>query len=240
MKRIAWCLLALLLFAQYSANAAQEKTPIQPPSVLLSFLRDNPKYHLLTSADIKDESEKKTFIHWDGNGGFKNATFRVMDTNRDGKNDVVAVVVKNGLFSALVFQAASNGYLPKPFWLIQDSQETIGGILVNGGNYITLNNLDCCYTPWVFAWSGSAYEMNINLPGAYVCIDGTEIYSKEDNKSALKYKINEKVGATVVEIGRQQEEYRWYKIKLRNKKGQTGFVLSDAFLDGTECAELKD
>jgi hypothetical protein len=231
--------LVLLALIFVHSNSKAEST--DAPPILQSFLRNHSEYHLVTITDFNDEEKREAFVHQDEGGGFHSAVFRVMDTNRDGLKDVVAVVVKNGLFNAFVLQATQNGFSSKPFWLIRDSQETLAGVFFDKGDYIVLNNLDCCYTPWVFGWTGTNYELGIELPGSYVCINPqTAIYPEAKIQSAPLFTIKEKVGATVVKIGMKQDGDRWYKIKLREKDARMGYLLSRDLLDITDCAELTD
>jgi len=236
MKRLA-SFIAIFILAFVHFNLKAEPTTI--PSILNSFLRDHPEYHLVTTSDFIDENKKQAFLHQHEGSGFHSAVFRVMDTNRDGRDDVVAIMVKNGLFNALVFQAKPNGFLHTPFWLVRDSQETIAGVFFDKGDSIVLNNLDCCYSPWVFGWTGSNYELGIKLPGSFVCINSsTAIYPDTKTQSTPLLTIRETVGATVVKIGMKQGDDRWYLIKLKNKTARTGYILSKNLGDATDCASL--
>lgn len=229
--------LVLLAIILVPSNSKAESTDVPP--ILQNFLRNHSEYHLVTISDFNDEAKKEAFTHQHEGDGFHSAVFRVMDTNRDALKDVVAVVVKNGLFNAFVLQATPNGFLPTPFWLIRDSRETLAGVFFDKGDYIVLNNLDCCYTPWVFGWSGANYELGIELPGSYVCVSPqAAIYPDAKIQSVPLFTLKEKVGATVVKIGMKQNKNRWYQIKLENKDARTGYLLSSDLLDITDCAEL--
>jgi hypothetical protein len=243
MKRLTSSLLLLGLIFAHSCSSAETNVSqaVVLPLVLQTFLQEHPEYHLVTSSDFADENKKGSFAHQHEGDGFHSAVFRVMDTNHDGRDDVVAIVVKDGLFNALVLQATRNRTSHTLYWLVRDSQDTIAGVFIDTSRYIRLNNLTCCHTPWVFGWTGSEYELDVLLPGAYACIaPNVSIYPNVKSQAIPLLITKELVGATVQKIGIRQGDHRWYQIKLRNKSARSGYVLSKDIGEITNCALLKD
>ncbi len=191
------------------------------PPTLITFLRQNPSYHLLTPEDISDSYMKQAFSEQESE------PFREADTTGSGRNDVIAVVVKDGTFNVVALQPMPDGISAKTQWVVRDSNETIAGVFVNGKYIVAAYCLGCDGLP-SYAWTGTEYGGNVVLKGDSVCLNqNTVLYSSADTQSKPVYATTNFGNASVLEVGARSGDLFWHKIKLET--GETGFVLNSAF-----------
>jgi hypothetical protein len=206
------------------ASAVEPTDPSYRPHLtplLELFLRQHPNSHLLSPSDIPDDYSKNALI------SHESEAFRIADTNQDGKMDVVAIVVKENKFNAVVLQTINEGTSAKAFWLIRDSTLPLVGVFING-EYIVPAYCVGCDTNDTFAWTGSEYVRGVILKGGSVCLNaGSTIYTSADEHSKTVYTTTKLEDAEVLGIGLRNGEYYWHQIKL--KSGQTGFALNSTF-----------
>jgi hypothetical protein len=242
----------------YTDTCLPEAAPKDPTDVRLAsaralqaFLGRNPAYRLLALEDIADK-----FFRWclhdpsevESMKRDKEESFRPVisaDTNRDGRPDLVAVLVRAGRFSVVVFHGTSRGFGAKRFWVVRDETEIILGTHVSdSGAIVPLYCVSCDSNPWYY-WIGANYEPWAHLPGHTVCIDrGSVAYSSASLKSKAIGKTDRLIEAEVVRIGprgvnpkKRGETFRWYQVKAKADTSFAGYVPGDRLLEELGACE---
>jgi hypothetical protein len=208
-----------------------------PPPLLEQALRGAPSLRLLDpSVDLQGVftlSELKTFGCW--------PPWIVRDVDRDGRSDVVAVVVNNQSphpsFGVIAVLAAT----PKlNHWVVPlDSVKIFGVAGAADSDAVTpLFCIECDANAW-FRWSGSAFEAELYKVGETIAL----AYPFESRKVGLRANpvgssevIGEVVPCTrarVLEVG-GSERRRWYLVKAMGYKGTRGWV-PDSLVTDEKC-----
>jgi hypothetical protein len=210
-----------------AASAPATTNGQRPPLELEALLKDHPEFHLLFSEDVTEEGAKQAVAT------HEIKPFLVADTNQDGKDDIVAVLVKDHAFNLVVLQSSGAEKPPILFWLMQDDA---GPLFLGGvGRYIAVSNCWGCDNVGYFAWTGTEYASEIILQGDEVCLNShTNIYALPKENSQIVYTTDDLKLASVVAVGSRNGQYFWHEIKLKN--GKSGFVLNNSFnLEPGEC-----
>ena len=191
-----------------------------PLQHLERFFATSSNYHLPTQEDVASNVE---FAGRDDPG------FAVGDTNRDGRPDLVAVLVSGQRFNVAIFHGESSGWTKAPVWIVRDDTEVIGGVLLEGAFVIPLYCSGCDSNP-AYRWIGSEYDFNVHLVGESACVGAdVPVYENPTVTSVVLGLTTKAADVRILEIGRRVEKSRWYRVKLVNEDGREGFVESRYF-----------
>lgn len=230
--------------------------PIQktrPPTALRLFLQQNPNFHLLSPVDVADHLEFTTELDSislsltaEDVQSRKRANFKyfqpfvIADANRDGRKDLVAVIVNGNRFNVIAFHGRTRAFSVTPRWIIRDDPEIITGVSVIPKMGIMPRYCVACDANPVYRWTGSEYDADAYAPGETVCIDaGSLIYAKADITSPVIHRAERAVEGTVTQMGARERSsgnpervYRWHRVQLKSATALKGFVQGANFIGG--------
>ena len=224
-----------------------EQEKLANTGILKWFLKEYSEYYITTLDDISGHGE---IFQWcirdqrelDYQKKFKEDYFRPLvaaDTNQDGKSDLVAVLVNEGKFSAVIFNGVEKGLFSEPYWLIRDDAEVILGVEVGKDGLIIPHYCIGCDSNPIYRWVGLNYEINGHIAGEQICIAGQTVARlTPDSNSEASWKIDRDQLVSITGIGPRvngtnlnTQGFRWYQIKSNDNPTFKGYVQIDRFLE---------
>lgn len=147
-----------------NANVASIPTPKapnpNPNEIIENFLKSQKGFRLLSFADTSYDSSYKNVFQATAIG----------DANKDGYNDLAAIVVhsRSGdkLYSLVCFPGVKGGFSPEPLWLLQDNRSglvTTDIIKFEGKMLIRAWECFDCDGTFIFRWNGKSYEIDLSV-----------------------------------------------------------------------------
>ncbi len=201
----------------------QQQQPAQPPALLAAALKTLPGVRLLVPADDLREytqQELQKFGFW--------PPWLVQDLDRDGRSDVVAVVVKPSPAGTTFGVIAVHEREPEAIqWIIDLDVDGINGVAKGKAAdvVVPLFCVECDSNLW-FRWSGEEYEANLHAVGEEIEV-GSEtqedlpLYTSANAASKLVVAVPHCTTVVVRKIGGTPEK-RWYFVET--PEGQRGWV----------------
>ena len=126
-----------------------------PNQIIENFLTAQKGYRLLSFADTSYDSSYKNVFQ---------AT-AIADANKDGYNDLAAIVVhsRSGdkLYSLVCFPGVKGGFSPEPLWLLKDNHSgLVGTDIIKFERNILIRAIECfdCDASIIFQWNYKSYE----------------------------------------------------------------------------------
>jgi hypothetical protein len=216
--------------------------PTLPP-LLEKALRGLPGLRLLDpSVDLVGGytvNELKDFGFW--------PPWVVMDVDRDGRPDVVAVVVKPGAtpeFGVIAVHARTPTIVR---WVAPLGTETINGVAKGSAgldrDQITpLYCVECDSNTW-YRWSGRSYEPELHAVGEQLSsADSTTyrkgqalgLFAKPSRDSKFLFPIEHCTQAIVRRVA-GSDKNRWYFVETKGRQGVRGWIPSSFVAGSGEC-----
>jgi hypothetical protein len=193
------------------------------PPRLAAFLQANSDYRILNFEDLGGRKDS-----YPGESEWK--PFALGDTNGDGREDIIAVVVKKS--SAAPFNViclhgnADANAQTEVLWPIRDSAELIMEVIAEQKEIWPLFCKECdANRP--MRWVGNGYEWGIYSAGEDACLlEGTRVYEAPDVQAPLAAILKRTRDAEIVEMGKKVgDKERWYKVRSRTASDAfTGWV----------------
>jgi hypothetical protein len=222
---IAFLLLATLVLAACGTsspeNTPAENTPTStessiPPSHdlpdrLQQFLLAEPGYRLLTREDAA----------WNDDRDGQFMPYDTADTNADGIDDVVAVVVNQGggQYSIVCLQSQANGPNAATVWVVKDQQRRILGV---DASTREISPITCtkCFANTPLRWTGSEYGAGVFFPGEKACVSkGHALMQEPSEQSSIVATLPNAMKVDVLEIGKRDPgEERWFKVRTPDER----------------------
>jgi len=157
--------------------------------------KDVLNYRLLTPNDVGEDFFRQQYV--------KFQPWSVGDTNRDGEQDVVAVLVKGStppLYNVIVIHGGSTRDIA---WLWRDVTMRILSVKAETGEVWPLTCTECdANRP--LRWTGREYDWDVLLPGESVCLSAGTMLLDEPNDSAIPViSLANPMELRIVEIGKR-------------------------------------
>lgn len=189
-------------------------TRLNPP--LQELVARDPQLHLLTYEDL-DASRQKVITRDE----FA-ATDRG-DTNEDGYEDLVAILVRcrdnTRTFAVAVFHGRTGDAVAETLWLPVGDFHILRVEALKGG--VVVGNCYSCDVAVTFYWSGEAYEAGIRRPHDQTCTTaGATIHVAPDAGTRVLFTQRARPSGfggyvEVLEIGSKTAQgSRWHKVRL--------------------------
>jgi hypothetical protein len=225
---VAFC----VLLAGCTASLSQDK-PATPAlmaqtsptlhSRLTAFLQDNSDYRLLEFEDLgrlRDTYGAET--EWKPSS--------LGDTNGDGYEDIVAVIVKKSgtnRFNVICFHGSADAKASEPLWPIRDKAELIIEVTAKRGEIWPAFCRECDANSRL-RWVDSGYEWGIYAVGEQACLfGGTKVFAKPDTQDSPITILKRSREAKILEMGAKPAGWeRWYMVKsVTDREPFSGWVL---------------
>ncbi len=203
---------ALILFLFTGCQSAQTSEPTRPavpadaPILLRRLLeKDAVDYRLLTRNDVGEDFFRQQSV--------KFQPWSVGDVNKDGEQDVAAVLVRGStppLYNVIVIHGGSTGGVA---WIWRDVTMRILSVEAEPGEVWPLTCTECdANRP--LRWTGNEYDWDVLLPGESVCLSEGVALLDEPNDSAIRViSLPNALELRVVEIGKRDPgKDRWFKV----------------------------
>jgi len=209
----------------------------KPPRLLEQALARLPGLRLLDpSIDLAGGytvDELKDFGYW--------PPWVVRDVDRDGRPDVVAVVVRPALGGSEFGVLAIHARTPMSAqWVVPLGNQRINGVAAGRARDVItpLFCIECDANAW-FRWSGLLYEAELYAIGERIAIatydqDQTVgLFGRPTRESRLGFNVAVCMQAVVRRVGGSEQD-RWYFVETRARKPVRGWIPA-AFATAPEC-----
>ena len=245
-RRHLWGWLAAAGLAAAAAGVAPSATqqppaaaPLSPPTLLADLLTSRPEWRLLDPAlDLAGEYTIAQLVELD-----RWPPWIELDFDRDGKDDVAAVVVRKGgsapEFTVAVAHAAApgRGELVVPF-----GPRRVFGVSegIKDDTVMPLYCADCDANIW-YRWNGRAYEPWLHAVGESIRIGGeagrrTPLFAGPGSDTARSAESPYCAKAQVQEVGGDSGR-RWYRVEVVAPSFPRGWVPQQLALADADCRE---
>jgi hypothetical protein len=209
----------------------------KPPRLLEQALRESPNLRLLDPAvDLQGGytlAELKNFGYW--------PPWIIPDVDRDGRPDVVAVVVNHAPRHRTFGVIAILAVAPRSIrWVVPFGSQRINGVA--GGptsDVVTpLFCIECDANAW-FRWSGHVFEVELYAAGETIAIASTSENAKLDlqerpvSGSRSLREVASCTKARVLRVG-GSERRRWYFVETQDESRTRGWV-PDSLVTDEDC-----
>ena len=215
--------------AQTSEGTREGVVPADAPLVLRGLLeKDVLNYRLLTPNDVGEDFFRQQYV--------KFQPWSVGDTNRDGEQDVVAVLVKGStppLYNVIVIHGGSTRDIA---WLWRDVTMRILSVKAETGEVWPLTCTECdANRP--LRWTGREYDWDVLLPGESVCLSAGTMLLDEPNDSAIPViSLANPMELRIVEIGKRDPgKDRWFKVITPDRRFPQSWVRTFKNWEGGVC-----
>src|SRR5215210_1889049 len=210
--------------------------PTLPP-LLEQAMRHLPEVRLLDpSVDLVARGysvdELKSFGYW--------PPWLIADVDRDGRTDVVAVVVKPGAIPEFGVIAVHSRRADAIQWVATLSSEPINGVTTGAARdtVIPLYCVECDANSW-YRWSGRSYEPELHAVGERIAVATYEgdqtvgLFSRPTRDSRFLFPIEPCTEAEVRRVAGSAAE-RWYFVETRGRDRVRGWIPA-SFASESEC-----
>jgi hypothetical protein len=207
----------------------------KPPALLEQALLRHPDLRILDpSADLVGGytiDELRQFRVW--------PPWVVRDVDRDGRADVVAVVVRPAGVGLEFGVVAVHARTPTVVhWVVSLGPEIINGVARGpGSDAVTpLFCIECDTNSW-FRWSGRSYEADLHAVGERIAMATYEqqplgLFATPSRDARLVFTIAPCTRATVRLVAGSDQD-RWYFVETRGRRPVRGWI--PAVLVNHEC-----
>jgi hypothetical protein len=235
----AWLVAAGLATAVTAAVRLAAQTPA-PPALLADMLQAKPEWRLLDPAlDLVGEYTVAQLVELD-----RWPPWIELDFDRDGKDDVAAVVVRKGAAGDAEFAVAVvHGATPTRSELVGPfGPRRIFGVSegIKDDTVMPLYCADCDANIW-HRWNGRAYEPWLYAVGESVRIGGeagrrTSLFAAASSDTARSAEASYCARAQVQEVGGDSGR-RWYRVEVVAASFPRGWVPQQLVLSDADCKE---
>ena len=224
--------------AQAPAPQAPAAQNPAPPRLLAEVLRAKSEWRLLDpTTDLAGDYTVAQLVELD-----RWPPWIEMDFDRDGLDDIAAVVVRRGSGGETEFTAAvvhggtpGRGELVVPF-----SPQRIFGVSegIKDDTVMPLRCADCEANIW-YRWNGRAYEPLLQAVGESIRIGGEEgrrspLFATPRAEAVRSAEVPYCVRAQVQEVG-GEEGRRWYRVEAVAPSFPRGWVPQQLVMAAAEC-----
>ena len=219
--------------------------PLKPPPLLAAVLRAQPEWRLLdpetdligdyTVAQLEDLDRWPPWIKG--------------DFDKDGKDDIAAVVVRGGgghelEFTVIAVHAARPGRaeLAVPFAArrimgVSDQRRIMGGS--DHDTVTPLYCVECDSNAW-YRWNGRAYEPWLHIVGESVLISGEHgqrltLFADPRPDAQRTVDVPLCVKAEVLQVA-GREGQRWYRVAVDAPSSPRGWIPEQLVVDDVDCS----
>jgi hypothetical protein len=228
--------LILFLVAFLAVDQSTTRSTAQIPPLLVKGLDSLPGLRLLNpSSDLVGGytvDELRDFGYW--------PPWVVRDTDRDGRPDVIAVVVKPGAkpeFGVIAVHATNPSVVQ---WIAPLSAERINGVSEGwaADTIVPLLCIECDSNVW-YRWSGRSYEAELYAVGEPLAVATYEtdralgLFARPAQDSKFLFKVEPCTQAIVRRVA-GSETNRWYFIETRDRRPARGWIPA-SFASASEC-----
>jgi hypothetical protein len=207
------------------------------PALLEQAMRRLPGLRLLDpSVDLVGSytiDELKSLGYW--------PPFVTTDVDRDGRPDIVAVVVKLGSrpqFGVIAVHARSAASIQ---WVEALEDRLINGVTMKQARdtVMPLHCVECDSNSW-YRWSGRSYEADLYAVGERIAIatyqpdDTIGLFARATRDSRLLFPVETCTQAVVRRVAGSEAE-RWYFVETRGRERVRGWIPA-VFANDGECS----
>lgn len=225
-------------FAALAGGSAIRAQDPAPPALLADILRGQPSWRLLDPAkDLVGDytvDQLKEIDRW--------PPWLEQDFDRDGRDDIAAVVVRRGEkgaseFTILVVHGAAptRAVLVVPF-----SAQRLFGVSegIKDDTVMPLQCADCDSNVW-YRWNGRAYEPFLHTVGESVRISGETggrltLFESPRPESGRTGNVPTCSRAQIQEVGGEPNR-RWYRVEVVAPSFPKGWVPQQLVWENEEC-----
>ena len=165
-----------------------------------------------------------------------------LDFDRDGKDDIAAVVVRRGAGNAAEFTVVVvHGATPNRADLVLPFRpQRIFGVSegIKDDTVMPLHCADCDANVW-YRWNGRAYEPRLHAVGESIRIGGesgrrSTLFANPLSDASRTGDVPPCARAQVQEVGGEAGQ-RWYRVEVVASSFPRGWVPQQLAMEGVEC-----
>jgi hypothetical protein len=239
---LLWAWIVAVGVAATSAGvltAAQAEAPaLVPPRLLADVLRAQPDWRLLdpttdlvgdyTIAQLQDLDRWPPWIE--------------LDFDRDGVDDIAAVVVRRGGASGAAFSVAvvHGGTPGRAELVVPFRPQRIFGVSegIKDDTVMPLLCADCDANAW-YRWNGRSYEPRLHAVGEAIRIGGepgrrSTLFANPHPDATRTGEVPPCARAQIQEVGGEAGR-RWYRVDVVAPSFPRGWVPQQLAMEGVEC-----
>ena len=234
--RVGW-LVAAAVAASAAGSLIAAQTP-EPPKLLAGALRAHADWRLLDPAlDLVGDytiPQLEELDRW--------PPWIAQDLDRDGLDDIAAVVVRRNAGSPTEFTVAVvHGATPAQAELVVPfSPQRIFGVSegIRDDTVMPLHCADCEANVW-YRWNGRAYEPRLHAVDEAIRIGGepgrrSPLFASPRPDAARTAEVAHCARAQVQEVG-GEDGRRWYRVEVIAPSLPRGWVPQQLLMGGGEC-----
>jgi hypothetical protein len=209
-----------------------------PPRLLASVLRARPEWRVLDpTTDLAGDytiTQLEELDRW--------PPWIALDFDRDGVDDIAAVVVRRGAGSAPEFTVVVvHGATPERAELVVPFRtQRIFGVSegIKDDTVMPLHCADCDANVW-YRWNGRAYEPRLHAVGESIRIGGepgrrSTLFANPNADASRTGEVPPCARAQVQEVGGEAGQ-RWYRVDVVAPSFPRGWVPQQLAMEGEEC-----
>lgn len=225
---------AYFIVLLFSASVVGQGTM---PALLDQAMRRLPGLRLLDpSVDLVGRGytleELKSFGYW--------PPWVITDVDRDGRADVVAVVVKPGMTPEFGVVAVHSRRAAMIQWVARLGPEAINGVTTGPApdTVAPLHCVECDANSW-YRWSGRSYEPDLYAVGERIAIATHErnqalgLFARATRDSTFLFQVEACTEGVVRRVAGSEAE-RWYFVETQGRNRVRGWIPA-AFASESEC-----
>ena len=234
----AWGVATSVASALASPVAAPE--PLKPPALLAAVLLAQPEWRLLDpSTDLIGDytvAQLEDLDRW--------PAWITGDFDKDGKDDIAAVVVRGGggrelEFTVIAVHAARPGraelvvpFSPQRIFAVSDVFED--------DTVTPMRCIECDANVW-YRWNGRAYEPWLHVVGETVRISGEPgrrltLFADPRPDAQRTAEVPPCVKAEVQQVGGRDGQ-RWYRVEVDAPSSPRGWIPQQLVVEDVDCAD---
>jgi len=231
------CLVAAGLAATMTGASIAAQGP-NPPRLLAAILKTKPEWRVLDPAtDLVGDYTRAQLEELD-----RWPPWIELDFDRDGVDDVAAVVVRRGAGNATEFTVVvvHGGTPDRAELVVPFRPQRIFGVSegIKDDTVMPLLCADCDANIW-YRWNGRTYEARLHAVGESIRIGGepgrrATLFTNPTTNSPRTGEVPACARAQVQEIGGEAGQ-RWYRVEVVAPSFPRGWVPQQLALEGEEC-----
>jgi hypothetical protein len=232
----AWGVATSVASALASPVAAPE--PLKPPALLAAVLLARPEWRLLDPAtDLIGDytvAQLEDLDRW--------PPWITGDFDKDGKDDIAAVVVRGGggrelEFTVIAVHAARPG---RAEWAVPFAGRRIMGVSdeFENGTVTPLYCVECDSNVW-YRWNGRAYEPRLHVVGETLRISGEPgrrltLFADPRPDAERTAEVSLCAVAEVLQVSGRDGQ-RWYRVEVHSPSSPRGWIPEQLVVDDVDC-----